>query len=192
MSAESLGKKFSDLEPGSLITFNNFGELSSFEDQLADEVDPNMTVSMREQWSGRIPIEDLIRPSRFYGNIKDISLTVMPDAYSRLLDARERGIRFSHYAFKRGKDVPYYYYGYILSASATSTGRGHIGYIGAELWYRYCNNPGSNGGMRVKRIVSLPQIDETAFVNLEDTSRAIGYRVLQQSISRPIITPISQ
>lgn len=86
------------LRAGSVIEFADITELPSFEDQIAAEIDPEMTAGQADVWAGRIAIQDLIRPSKFNGRIADVALHVLDNPYVRLVTAQDRGVTFT----KRG------------------------------------------------------------------------------------------
>lgn len=200
-----------ELSPGSMIKFGDITELASFEDAVAAEVDPIMSGKELEAWSGRVPLTEHLRPQKFFGRIGDIALVTMENPYDRLYDARDRGIRFTKSGGMPGvcsgdvREVQEpFYRGFLFTASASSSGRGVVGQIEAELWYmpigRSWQNPAHErragkkseiyAGMSVHRVVSKPVIkSENAFAELHNTSTTIAYEVLRENLRKPIPQP---
>ncbi len=194
--------------PGDILTFSSVSELRDFENLVANVVRPNYH---QAAWSARTDIEELIRPKinghNFNGQLRDISLTVMDEPYLRLIDARERGIAFSNkgglggsHAKLKGEysmlNIPHYT-GFQFQANAHSTGRGDIGKISTELWYfPFRVKPGmenrsvDNDGKVIKRVIAKPQFELDSFIELSETSRQIGFTLLQDAMRHPISVPI--
>jgi hypothetical protein len=140
--SEILDNRPAELAPDTIIELADLTELPAFEDAIAPLVKP---IYDPELWAARSKIDERLRPKvngrLFYGRLGDITLTVMPEAYERLLDARERGWQFSSKnwvntrADKLPEQVTDHYLGLVMTANAYSSGRGHIGAVEAELWY---------------------------------------------------------
>jgi hypothetical protein len=130
------------LEPDSIIEFGDVAELTSFEDDIAKNMFPNMTSIQLNAWQGRVALKGLVRPPNFNGRVGDIQLHVMTDPYPLLMSARERGLKFGG---ERGKPTPRVNEfvseaeslseGFVFTANAYSSGAGIIGQIETELWY---------------------------------------------------------
>ncbi len=226
-SSESLS--VNHLQPGDIIELTNITELPLFEDLVAADIDPTMTNTQKAGWAGRMAIKDLLRPPRFNGRITNIQLSVMKEPYEKLGNARERGWRFSSKGgqpqasknpTERADDNSVPYRGFGFTADARSTGRGIVGQIQAELWYRavasywregtghytrkrtgerieypamLCSRSLEiHGRSPIQRIVTQSQIEAERFIALDETARKIGFRVLQQNMRHPIVQPITQ
>lgn len=127
-----------ELQPGEVIRFADMRELVLFEDLLAPLVDPLANVRL---WEGRKQLGDILRPSKFYGTIRDITLEVMANPYEKLLDANERGWTFSGSTGNKARTqegaelIIERYLGFTFDAEAHSSNPSFRGRIGAELWY---------------------------------------------------------
>jgi hypothetical protein len=217
----SLPESIDELVPGDVIQLDDITKMPIFEDLVAEQVDPSMTQSMRNAWSGRVGIKDLLRPAKFNGTIGNIQLVKMDDPFERLFDARQRGWSFggSRVSIPKNptldQEVRDSYQGFTFIADASSSGRGTIGQIQTELWFglvsiyrkvqtrtningevvKYPSNHKSsaaNGGASVRRIVAKPKIENKAFFKLDETSKKIGFQVLRENVLRPIITSTRQ
>lgn len=210
-----------ELMPGDSIHFDDITQLPAFEDYIASMVDPDMTDSMQQAWNGRVALRDIVRPPKFNGSIRDIQLVVMEDPYDRLLDLKERGWKLNKSRLGNPtsqSDVVDSFQGFTFIADALSSGRGTIGQIQAEIWYncvplqkrpaRYTAEDGTSktartgpktakivshtAGASVQRRVTIPRIEADKFIQLNETSRQIGFEVLKQNMMHPIIQPINQ
>jgi len=223
MNEKSL-TSISELVPGDAILLENVDQLAAFEDAVAYEIDPSMTQGMRDAWMARAALKELIRPAKHRGRISDITLIVMDEPFERLMDARERGWRFQRTIY--GTELPGgsqhhtkdetaidSYQGYILTANAHSSGRGVIGQVQSELWYRRVRGTlretaytiasgetrtyqhrgkktSDNGGRSIRRYIAVPKVEPSAFIELDETSRRIGMAVLRRNMMHPIIQPV--
>ena len=174
----------------------------SFEDTVAEVVDPMLYGDRKAAWYGRSALRDQIYPSKFNGRLLDITLTVMDQPYDRLLDAQERGWRLNtggsyNRESELNSDTKKRFAGFIFSALAKSTGRPALGLVQSELWYfpiaRIDNGYGSayehlkgNGGRSVIRVVTKPRLDTEIFELAHSQSKKIGYEVLRQQMLHPI------
>ena len=196
------------LTPGTLIQLNSIADLAVFEDTIAEQIDPDMSPTMRVAWMGRAAIKDLIRPPKFNGTIANIGLVVMEEPYEQLLTARERGWKFNHgktsQQISSKENVTNSLKGFTFIADAHSNGRGIIGQIQAELWFsevpayekknntQLQKNTTAYGGRSVRRIITKPKIEEEKFYKLQKESERIGWAVLRAEMMRPITTPMTQ
>ena len=202
------------LNPGDAVQLTDATQLAVFEDIVAHEVDPTMTPHEELMWAGRVALGGLIRPPKFNGTIENIELVVMDSPFERLLDARERGWKLVGCGTPSHDDeVIESHRGFTLLADARSTGRGIIGQIQAELWFskvsvrtqlrkhyhkngdilfypHWSKNTGNNGGTSVKRRMTIPKIESDKFIELHETSRRIGFEVLRDAMSHPIVQPM--
>ncbi len=203
------------LKPGMVVEIGALDKLPAFENMVAESIDPNMTVMRREAWDGRQSVKELVRPSRyprtgrklpvsFNGSVVDIMLEAFDDPYDQLVTARSRGLRilgqagggnFGHFR-RNTEDNPNtgvdQYHGFQLTATATSTGRGTIGQVQAELFYFPVartsfggSQARNNGGSSICRALTAPIIEPENFVTLADDSRRIGIEVLRQAMTHP-------
>jgi hypothetical protein len=134
--------RLDDLQPGDVIRFADITELATFEDIIADSVDPKHDP---ERWAARPALRDLIKPPTFNGTITNIELAVMANPYDRLLDANKRGWKGSrklqlgrHHELASSVAAEFIprYRGFILTAEPQSSRPGIRGQqIQAELWY---------------------------------------------------------
>ena len=198
----------SDVAPGAVIEFADITELPLFEDQLAAEIDPEMTMREADAWAGRVAIRDLLRPTRptnFNGRFGDIVLTPMQEPYEQLITGPQRGIAFGYKGGLGGSSailssehaplqIPRYR-GFTFLANAISTGRGVVGQIQAELFYypvsvtgaAQYKNVSNTGGASVKRVVSKPVVtDEASFVAVHKDAKRIAYSVLRNNLHNPL------
>jgi len=215
-----LPESISELTPGDSVLLEDLSQLPTFEDLLAAEFEPDVTLKMREAWMGRVAIGELIRPPKFHGRISDIHLTVMEEPFDRLYDAVERGLSFGKNhpnSRTRGSRSSESIIGFILTTNARSSGRGLIGQIQSELWYsrvpirkpastRYVVKSGevrtkiynssgkdvsSNGGSNIRRYVTKPKIESIdSFKHLDETAKTIGFEILRTNMLRPITQPM--
>lgn len=173
-----------------------------------------MTDLQAAAWSGRVAIRELLKPPKFNGRIGNIILSVIENPYEQLINAHNRNVTFTRKGGIGGqnltrsseradKTLPLFK-GFTFTAEATSTGRGVIGQIQAELYYfpvslkrNYVSSSRqpykdvtNAAGSSVKRVVSKPEIaSEQSFIELADTSRLIAYSVLRSNIKRPFSQP---
>ncbi|MBI4101174.1 hypothetical protein HY441_01715 [Candidatus Microgenomates bacterium] len=201
--------RLDQLQAGDDIRLADITELAAFEDLIAQSVDPNFD---RELWATRPALQDLIRPPKFNGTIADITLEEMDHPYQRLLDARQRGWHFQRgggsfeLSSRFASELIPKYRGFILAASGRSSGRGTIGSIQTEIWYyplpleierrasgkdRIRKNPVYRG-QAIRRVVAVPKIDQVPWRDLDQTARAIGFRVSQQAMLHPIVEAIER
>jgi hypothetical protein len=206
------------LNPGDLIRLDSVGELATFEDMVAEQIDSEMTTEMRDAWLARVATKDLIRPPKFNGSMASIGLVVMDEPYAQMLSARERGWAFGSSIGRSGTSKEYVIdscRGFTLIADALSTGRGVIGQIQAEFWL--CEVPRSNsvkiyslksgekrkfvhnykqthnyGGLSVRRVITKPKLEVEKFYELQENSRRIGFEVLRTQMMHPIVQPMSK
>lgn len=205
--AESLG--YPELSPGAIIEFNDITELPAFEDALAEAIDPDMTPARSEAWQGRVNIQNLIRPHKFYGRITDVHLEVMAEPYQRLIDARERGWQVGRggsyrLTSKFADQLIPQYRGFIFRATALR-GRMEIDQIRAELWYypvsvtsyihpesgKVCiyKETEAHSGCSVIRVVAKPKM-EADFIKLDAMAKKIGADVLRAGLKKPLVQPM--
>lgn len=200
----------SELKPGDTIEFDNITQLPAFEDLVAQFIEGNVPPSPWElrMWGGRMMIGNLLRPNGYNGDIRQVRLTVMEEPYDRLYDARERGWKFGmSRPHNRSEDpaVAASYLGFLLTAVATSSGRGPAGgQIQAELYYgsvgiipytpkrrlidgseadqTYIYKSSTNGGSHIRRFVTKPIIEQEAMIALQEESRRIGFETLRAAM----------
>lgn len=208
----------SSLQPGDVVKLSDITELPMFEDLVADQIDPTMSQAMRDAWSGRIAIRDLVRPPKFNGTIAYIELVTMDNPYDRLSNARERSWVFNSKGGVPNKIIEDErvigsFIGFTFLAEARSSGRGVIGQIQAELYYgrvpyeqkresRQLKNgttayydystkrTAMHAGASVQRYVTTPKIEREKFMELDENARRIGLAVLHQNTMHPIVQPI--
>ncbi len=209
-------KNMGDLIPGDFILLDDITQLPKIEDMVAEYIDPEATKSMRDAWCGRVAIKDLVRPPKFNGTIADVKLVVMDEPYERLFDAVERGWRFmkgrgSGVPVKRFSDgvTPDGFFGFTFVANAKSTGKGTIGQIQAEIFYggiatqtltsrtlksgevsraSYTfKQTVMHAGSSVQRYVTKPKIEDKLFIELDENSKKIGFEILRQNVSHPLV-----
>jgi hypothetical protein len=181
------------LKPGTVIELADSTQLSAFEDLIAQSVDPNYNPDF---WLARPKLRDLIRPPKFNGTIANIKLEVIGEPYERLLDARERGWQLGkgpgkfELSGESAQSRIEKYKGFSFTADAKSSGRGVIGQIQAELFYypvydrpeRHYDKEGKG----VTRILTKPKIERERFIQLDETSRRIGFEVLKEAMKHPM------
>lgn len=204
----------SELIPGDVIEFADITELPAFEDIVFAEIDPSMTDRQREAWMGRVALKDLIRPPKFNGSIANINLEVMENPYDRLLDANDRGWTFRgrgngslNYKLTNqyAEELIPRYRGFVFTADAKSSGRGVVGQISTEIWYkpvpRYSaisklgksysvKHANAYAGSSVTRTVAKPKMEIDRFIDLDEKARHVGFKVLARSMKHAISTPI--
>ena len=73
-----------ELRPGDEIVLASECQLETFENLVADAVDPNMTPTQFERWLGRSMLEPLIRLTGVNGALGGITLRMLPNAFERL------------------------------------------------------------------------------------------------------------
>jgi hypothetical protein len=124
------------LQPGNIIEFADLTELTTFEDILAEDIEPMYDPI---KWATRLALRDLIRPPKFNGTIADVRLEVMAEPYERLQDAPKRGWNVGPGNYKLSSEVAQEliarYRGFTLTATPKSSRPGRLGQIQAELWY---------------------------------------------------------
>jgi hypothetical protein len=218
---ESIPESIEELVAGDVILLDDITKMALFEDLVAEGVDPSMNQLELNSWTGRVGIRNLLRPAKFNGNIGNIQLVKMNDPFGRLFDARQRGWSFggSRVSIPKNptldQEVRDSYRGFTFTADASSSGRGIIGQIQAELWFGLVSiNRGiqtrthtngevvkfkynakctsSNGGASVRRIVTKPKIENETFLELDESSRRIGIEILRGNVLKPIITTMRQ
>ena len=170
-----------EIQPGTLIEFNDITQLAAFEDTIA----PFVTSRYKpEYWESRRPLKDVLRVPEFNGRMSDIAMQVMEAPYERLLDARERGWKITGGSLARPQapeDVIRHYMGFAYTANARSSGRGVVGQVQAEIWYAPNADP-HGYGRAVKRTVTKPKFEEAAFRELDEHSRRIGFTALRYAL----------
>ncbi|MEI6850597.1 MAG: hypothetical protein WCK26_01355 [Candidatus Saccharibacteria bacterium] len=202
---ESLPKVIEMYHPGDVLQLDSILELASIEDVIANNINPDMTKRQINDWTDRTNLKDLIRPSRFNGRISNICLEFMQNPYERLFDANERGLKFSkdlgiprrRTSFFTNETVEQTS-GFILTADASSSGRGVIGQIQTEVWYvpspqqesdgEIKKKTYSNSGGSIHRYMARPEEEQNIFDNLYKTSRKIGLEVLRKGTINPDIS----
>jgi len=85
-----------DFKPGCIFEYANSSKLASFEDEVAERfiTDEQLADRQYETWGFREKLIDLIRPDKYYGPIRNITLSVIPDAYERVFDFKKRGKKY--------------------------------------------------------------------------------------------------
>lgn len=89
-------KTIENCQPGDVFELANSTDLAKFEDEVAERfiLDNDLADKHYVTWGFRKKLIDLIRPDDYYGPIKNINLCVIPDAYDRMFDFKERGKRY--------------------------------------------------------------------------------------------------
>lgn len=173
--------------PGNVIHLNTERDLRDFEDKLGSIMKPTMTEEQKYDWAYRRPVDELIRPAGFNGNIKNIQLAPMKDAFDWLVDANPCGDKFiqsfapHHKTFDRdfAPEEKRAYLGFHLMAYAVSQSAKHgMQRIDASIWYvpqskNYSHAANVNGGIR--RYISRPENLQSKFDEARRRSiRAVG------------------
>ncbi len=169
------------LVPNLQLDFTSFDELHSFEDLLAPLVDPDFD---NEFWEARLRLEKLVRPAGLFGEISDISLTVMDKPYDRLQDARDRGWEFGLTGNNRRtptKLAVQRYLGFVFRAYAASYGKQRP--LAAEVWYAPVSQRPDTFGEGLRRIATKPALDEHAVKGSHVVSRTLGFAALRELTS---------
>lgn len=194
------------LMPGNVFILRSVGELTDFEDLVAASIDPHMSTQETVAWESRKHIRDYVRPSKFNGNITNITVELMEDPYERLIDAPSRGWVLPTAKYERpsqkGQDSTAKYIGLMLTADARSSGKGVIGQIQSEIWYapvplttrrrgngEFKPATQANAGMTVMRVAAQPKLERENFIEFDRAARRVGHEVLRQQIRNPIMQP---
>ena len=202
---ENIPKNIEKYSPGDVLELDSIYELASIEDIIANNINPNMTTRQINDWKDRANLKDLIRPSRFNGRISNINLDFMKNPYERLFDANERGLKFSKDLGIPKRRTSFFSSetaelttGFILTADASSSGRGVIGQIKTEVWYvpspqqqsdgEIKKKTYSNSGGSIHRYLARPDTEQDIFDNLYKTSRKIGLEILRKGTINPDIS----
>jgi hypothetical protein len=178
-----------DLEPGTVVHFDDFNQIGTFEDEIAIELDPEMDGDIKHAWYTRQSLKSLVRPNGFNGTITTPQLVVIDTPFNRYIDAKARGLTFNkggytipkNNATEEEKDS---YLGYVFIANALSTAHSSR-QIHAEIWYtsqgllKYSRKQLENrGDCTVRRIVSRPTLESIDYFVPTDTARQIGFSAL--------------
>jgi hypothetical protein len=93
---ETSAKIIENCQPGDVFKLSEPSDLQLFEDEVAERFifDEGSADRHYETWGFRKKLIDLIRPDGYFGPIKNISLSVIPDAYDRMFDFKERGKKY--------------------------------------------------------------------------------------------------
>lgn len=192
-----------ELGSGDVIRFANFADLGKFEDQIAANIEPNMSEEAAGTWAARTAIKQLMRPERFDGRLFNGSLLnpelrVVSDAYQRLLTVRDRGHQLNGsirpktlvLSDEARVELAEKYKGFIFSADLHSSGRGVVDKVVAEVWYAPAAIERRKGkrvrtsryGAAVRRITTKPVADKTILESVEIGSRIAAYHAEQQAL----------
>lgn len=135
-------KPIDQLQPGEIYPIPNSGKLAAFEDLVAQQLQPDMTVLEERGWNGRKMLRDLICPDKFLGSIQNIRVEIIEEPYEKLFNAKERGKTFQSVLGlprKRSDECNEHYEqltkGYLLTADEKKSGKGVVGQIQVELYY---------------------------------------------------------
>jgi len=204
--------------PGTILNLPSLDGIAEIEDAAALTIEPHPTQLQWEAWQTRDRLKEKLRPSNYNGTMREVVVEVMEEPYARLLDARQRGWKIPNCSNLRRttthaqKDTESYI-GLAITAQATSSGRGTIQEIQAEVWIAPVPRQqqtslmtseerralgmnsrtyaiGQNGGSAIKRFVTLPRTETEAFNELHRSARAIGMSVTRRALLHPISTPI--
>ena len=191
--------------PGDIITFDDITEVVKFEDVIAKAVDPFMNDANKDAWAARNKLNDELKVPKFNGRLLDISLTVMPDPYGRLLTRADRGLSIQsggnhERPSAASASTLISYTNFFFKATAKSSGKPAIGVIESELWYypvalwgvqgNLYKQFNANFGRSLSRAVTKPKLEKDKFIEHDEAARRIGFKVLQDQIRRARSQPI--
>lgn len=187
--------QFADLKPGDKIYLSEVTELPGFEDRLIDSLYPDWEMaSSRVLWEGRTRLQNLITPQRHFGRIIDVSLELMPEPFERLMDARERGIKFTEKGglpFKKLSDETRDLFrentvGFVFGGDAVVSGIGQAASIYAELWYTpsYMSPKRGAATSPIKRIISKPETDQDQIDEIISSSIGRSFALSREGLRR--------
>lgn len=135
-----LPQSVGELRPGDVIKLADLTELVAFEDLVVAQVEPWYD---HDLWESRVHLREYIRVPRFNGTIANIALTVMADAYERLVSAGERGLKNSagrgwdkyRLSEQRAEEYALSYVGFEFTADGRSSRDRRRRQIQTEMWY---------------------------------------------------------
>lgn len=166
--------------PGLTITVRSQRDLRNFEEDLIHVVDEEYD---RDLWKYRTPLNNLVRPYRFQGNLDAVTLTVMDEPFEQFLVAQAAAKREpATVKFNRGDGRPvdikrnflHYLCAPLMSnfigfhfLSHANSGRVDLGPLSSDIWFGPIATERKGreayAGEAVVRIVTLPNYDAEAF-----------------------------
>lgn len=179
-----------DFKPGESFEVANTGALAFFEELIELDIQPNLySQNDRDMvWNRRSPLRDLIKPPKYFGNIKDIIMEVVPEPTKSLLDANKRGLKFI-----KGPSTPHVRTmeiseksakatrGFVLTANTKSPGE-PIKQLRTEIWYVPTPSQTDNSNT-IRRYITQPTREIIPVEEIEqDTSKNMGQVALRKSL----------
>lgn len=184
--------------PGNVLQFDTIRELVAFETLLAGAIDPQLNDARDRIWNDRDEVSRYLKPPKFIGSFLNIALTVMPNPYERIVDARSRGWKmYTPGRFERDSDLNRstieYFTGFCFTAIAKTTGKPAAEVVEAEMWYypttntRLClatdpdkQRPSNHNGPSIQRTVTKPRLKPIAGAVTDPTLQKLGFATLWQ------------
>lgn len=157
--------------PNGILALGSPDRLKDFDMAVVETMAPDMTAEEQSMWLSQTVLERLVRPKGFHGRIDGVSLTSMDDAFDRLVDASDRGKRFTaeggsprlHMRKEEAlKEAAKETRGYEISVQAFDDGSRSFATFSSEAWYlpAALNHRARKYFTPLRRFVTVPELGE--------------------------------
>lgn len=178
---------------GDVIEVGSLREYIAFEGELIEFLPHN--VSVKEQWEGRKPLDQIITPKGFFGRICDISL-VFTDAPYEYMQTQPNTVKNS---LKDTVQTPGFAFGFAMQAGLHSTRGGNIGSLHVFVAYAppvlgkgnkggKFNRSSGAGAAGIRRVTTKPKVVTSKPIEqITQESIEIALKLQKNAVKHPYL-----